>query len=66
MFLLWSGFSGLLLVLVVDSDGSDVLFDTSGRSVVMVISRFLGKDDMATVLGIVDPYLIYLVGGYSV
>lgn len=54
MFLLWSGFSGLLLVLVVDSDGSDVLFDTSGRSVVMVISRFLGKDDMATVLGIVD------------
>lgn len=54
MFLLWSGFSGLLLVLVVDSDGSMVLFDTSGRSVVMVISRFLGKDDMATVLGIVD------------
>lgn len=51
MFLLWSCFSGLLLVLVVDSDGSDVLFDTSGRSVVMVISRFLGNDDMATCLG---------------
>ena len=53
MFLFWSGFSSFLLVVVLDLEGSDVCFDTSGCSSVMVISSFFGNDDMIGVLGIV-------------
>lgn len=43
MFLFWSGFSSLL---VADLGGSGDLRDTSGCSLVMVIPRLLGNDDM--------------------
>ena len=52
MFLFWSSFSGLLAVVVLALEGSDVLFDLSGCSLVMVISRLSGKDDMITKLAI--------------
>lgn len=38
---------------MVDFKGSDVLFDGSGCSLVMVISRLSGNDGMVAVLGIV-------------
>lgn len=40
--------------MVVDLEGSDVLSDTSDRSLVMVISRLSGNGDMIAVLGIAD------------
>lgn len=53
MFLFWSGFLGLLPVVDVGLEGSDAGLDTSGCSLVTVISSFFGKDDMVAVLGIV-------------
>lgn len=46
MLLFRSGFSGFLPVVMVDLEGSDVLFDLSGCSLVMVISRLFGSDDI--------------------
>lgn len=51
MFLSWSGFSDLLVVVL---GGSDDLRATSGCSFVIMISSFLGNVDMIVVLGIVD------------
>lgn len=49
MFLFLVGFSGLLLVRDVEMEGSDVVFDTSGCSLVTVISSFCGNEDMVAV-----------------
>lgn len=55
MFLFGYRFSGLLPVVVADLEGSDVLLDKAGCSLVMVISRFFGNDDMVPVVpGIVE------------
>ena len=53
MFLFWSGFSSLLLVVIVAAlEESDVLvFD---GSLVMVISRLFGRDAMIAVLRVVS------------
>lgn len=58
MFLFWSGFPGFLPVVVVGLVGSDVGLDTSGCSLVTVISSFFGNDDMAAVLGILVCLLL--------
>lgn len=50
----WSGFSGWSPFMVRALEGSDVLFDKSGCSLVMMISSFFGKVDMVAVLGVVD------------
>ena len=54
MPLFWFDFSDLLPVVAIDFKGSDVSFDLSGCSLVTVISRPFGNDDMVPVLWIVD------------
>ena len=53
MFLFWYGFSGLLPVVVVELDGLEFSSDTSGCSLVILISRLSGNGDMVAVFGIV-------------
>lgn len=50
MSLLWPSFSGLLPVEVVDLGDSGVFLEMSGCSLVTVISRAFGNDDMVSVL----------------
>lgn len=54
MFCFWSDSTGFFPAVVVDLEGSDVSFDTSGSSFVTVIFRLSGNDDMVTVLGVVN------------
>ena len=46
MFLFGSRFSGLVPFVVAGLEGSDASLDTAGCSLVTVISRLLGNDDM--------------------
>ena len=54
MPLFWFDFSGLLPVVAIDLEVSEVPFDLSGCSLVTVISRPFGSDDMVPVLWVVD------------
>ncbi|KAL9124309.1 MAG: hypothetical protein Q9175_008233 [Cornicularia normoerica] len=46
---------GIFAGFILDLEGSDVLLDKAGCSLVMVISRFFGNDDMVPVVpGIVE------------
>ena len=55
MFLFGSKFSGLVPFVLADLEGSDALSDMVGRSLVTVISRLFGNDDMVSVVpGIVE------------
>ena len=50
MFLFGSKFSGLVPFVFVDLEGSDALSDTFGCSLVTVISRLFGKDDIVSIV----------------
>lgn len=54
MPLFWFDFSDLLPIVAIDFKGSDVSFDLSGCSLVTVISKSFGSDDMVPVLRIVE------------
>ena len=54
MPLFWFNFSDLLAVVAIDLEGLDVSFDLSGCSLVTVISRPFGNDDMVPVPRMVD------------
>ena len=54
MPLFWFDFSDLLPVVAIDFKDADASFDLSGCSLVTVISRPFGNDDMVPVLRIVD------------
>ena len=54
MPLFWLDFSDVLPIVGMDFKGSDVLFDLSGCSLVTVISKPFGSDDMVPVLRIVE------------
>ena len=50
MFLLGSKFSGLVPFVLVDLEGPDALSDVVGCSLVTVISRLFGNDDMVSIV----------------
>ena len=54
MPLFWFDFSDLLPIVAIGFKGSDVCFDLSGCSLVTVISKYFGSDDMVSVLRIVE------------